>query len=107
MKKLQLGGLVLLLLCMTGLTFAQISTPQVDAREREQRARIRQGVRSGELTAGEAARLKRQQAKIRKDEKRAKADGKVTRAERNKLTREQNRASRTIHRKKHNARDRH
>ena len=106
MKISQLGSLALLLLFGTGLTVAQTATPQIDAREQKQSARIRLGVRWGELTAAEAARLKGQQEKIKRDEAVAKSDGKVTPAERKKLAREQQRANRTIYRKKHNARDR-
>lgn len=106
MKLRQVVSAVLVLLFAAGLTLAQTTTPRVDAREQKQGARIRQGVRSGELTAAEAARLKGQQAKIKRDEAVAKSDGKVTPAERKKLAREQQRANRTIYRKKHNARDR-
>ncbi len=87
-----------------GKMYAQDKTPVVDQREKNQQERIDQGIKSGELTKGEAARLEAQQGKIKVDEAKAKADGVVTAKERAKLKREQNRASRTIYRKKHNAR---
>ena len=87
----------------TPQTPAQDNTPRIDKREKRQQKRINQGVKSGALTKGEAARLEKQQAKIKNDEAAAKADGKVTPQERRKLTREQNAASRKIYRKKHNA----
>jgi redox-sensitive bicupin YhaK (pirin superfamily) len=82
---------------------AQDKTPVVKQREINQQKRIEQGVKSGELTRGETARLERQQAKIKTDKLMAKADGKVTPKERAKLQREQNRASRAIYKAKHNA----
>ena len=86
--------------------YAQDKTPVVDQREQNQEKRIDQGIKSGELTKGEAARLGAQQEKIKVDEAKAKADGKVTAKERAKLKREQNRASRNVYRKKHNKRGR-
>lgn len=68
--------------------------------------KIKQGVKSGELTKKETARLARQQKDIRQDVKSAKADGVVTRAERKNIKREKRKADRTIYRKKHNNRDR-
>lgn len=76
--------------------------PRIQQREQKQEQRIDQGVKSGQLTPGEAGRLERQQAKIKQDEARMKSDGKLTKKERAKLTREQNRASKNIYRKKHN-----
>ena len=83
-------------------TFAQ-NTPRVDRRERHQQRRIRQGVRSGELTHREARRLERQQAVTHAEEGAAKADGKVTKRERRHLNRRENRTSRHIYRQKHDA----
>jgi hypothetical protein len=82
-------------------------TPVVTQRQINQQARIRQGVRSGQLTRGETRLLQREQAKIRHHKRLARADGVVTRWERKKLNREQNRASRHIYRAKHNGRARY
>ena len=84
--------------------FAQTATPVIGQTQRNQEARIDQGVRSGALTQQESRNLQRQQNEIRADKRAAKADGVVTRAERMKLRREQRRASRAIYRKKHNGR---
>ncbi|MBI1804288.1 MAG: hypothetical protein HY033_03250 [Ignavibacteriae bacterium] len=94
------------MLTFAGSVFAQTQTPQVDAREKNQQERIKEGVKSGELTGGETRRLEAEQGKIKADEMNAKADGKVTPAERRHIKREQNRASRHIYKKKHNARER-
>ena len=80
---------------------AETSTPRVDQREAHQEARIQQGVQSGELTAQEAARLEKGQAKVQALEDKAKADGKVTAKERRKLARAQNKQSRKIYKEKH------
>jgi len=79
-------------------------TPRITKRQINQQARIRQGVKSGEITKGETRRLEKEQAKIQHDKKIAKADGKVTPQERQKIRREQNKASRDIYRLKHNER---
>ena len=81
-----------------------VKTPRVTHRQINQQARIKQGVKSGELTKGETRRLEREQAKIQYDKKEAKSDGKVTPQERKHLQREQNKASRDIYRLKHNER---
>lgn len=97
---------ILLVVLSAGAVFSQTKTPRVDRREARQKARIEQGVKSGELTKQEAAQLDVQQQKIRRDEMKAKADGTISPAERMKLKREQNRANKKIYRKKHNEPDR-
>ena len=79
-------------------------TPVIHQRQRDQQARIGQGVKSGQLTGGETRQLERQQARIQATKKADKADGNMTPQERAQLTRMQNRASRDIYRDKHNAR---
>lgn len=86
--------------------FAGTVTPRIDRREARQHARIHQGVKSGELTRGEATRLRAGQRHVRRMERRAKSDGTVTPGERARITRAQNHQSREIHRLKHNARTR-
>ncbi|HZP00571.1 MAG TPA: hypothetical protein VFD30_09785 [Terriglobia bacterium] len=81
-------------------------TPVVRNRQIRQQQRIKQGVRSGELTPAETRRLEREQGRIQADKLNAKADGTVTPQERARLQREQNRASRDIYRLKHNQRTR-
>jgi hypothetical protein len=81
---------------------AQTQTPRVDQRQANQEARIQQGVQSGELTAREAAKLEKGQAKVQVLEDKAKADGKVTARERARLSRAQDKQSKKIARKKHN-----
>jgi len=92
--------LLISILFVGSASYAQEATPKVDAREKEQRARIKQGRADGELTKNESSKLNAQQRHIHRTERRAKADGTVTRRERKKLNREQNRASRNIRRQK-------
>ena len=80
---------------------AQTSTPRVDQRQVNQEVRIQQGVKSGELTPKEAAKLEKGQAKVRAMEDKAKADGKVTPKERAKLAKAQNKQSKKIYRETH------
>ncbi len=79
---------------------------EVGQRERNQQERIAQGVKSGQLTAGETAHLEGREAHINKEVKndRAANGGKLTPAERRQVNGQENRTSRAIYRKKHNAR---
>lgn len=81
--------------------FAQTATPGIDQRQAGQEARIQQGLKSGELTQKEAARLERGQDRIQRMEDKARADGKVTAKERERIQHQQNVESRHIAREKH------
>lgn len=96
-----IAGAVIALIGFTALPWADAGP--IKNREERQQARIDQGVKSGELTAEETAKLEKEQAKIEADRQKALSDGKLSRKEKAKLTREQNRASRHIYREKHNA----
>jgi hypothetical protein len=79
---------------------------EVGQRQRNQQERIAQGVKSGQLTAGETAHLEGREAAINKEvhNDRAANGGTLTAAERRQVNRQQNRTSGAIYRKKHNAR---
>jgi hypothetical protein len=79
---------------------------EVDRREANQQGRIAQGVRSGELTPRETARLERQEARIHREIRRERAanGGALTPAERARVNRQQDRLSRRIYRAKHDGR---
>lgn len=102
MKSLKLVTIAVSLL-VAGSVLAQKNTPVADQRQQNQKERIREGVKSGELTKQEAVKLRTEQRVIKVEERMAKADGKVTPAERAKLHRDQNRASADIYRQKHDA----
>ena len=76
----------------------------VNAREREQQARVRQGLRSGALTGREYVRLEAQEAHIRAEEFRYRHnDGVLGPRERADLQRDLRVESRRIARQKHDA----
>lgn len=84
------------------LLISQLSLANsIDDRQKNQRARIGNGVQSGELTALETGRLVKQQAHIRATEARYKADGDFTLRERASIHRKQNQASARIFQQKH------
>ncbi|MBL8271153.1 hypothetical protein [Steroidobacter sp.] len=96
------------LLSVAGLSQAEagVRDPGVNARQHNQQQRVRQGVRSGELTRRETGALAREQKNIRQLERTYKSDGELTRAERVDLQKEQNQASRHIYNQKHDAQTR-
>jgi hypothetical protein len=79
---------------------------EVGKRAENQQDRIAQGIKSGQLTAGEAAHLENNEAKINQEVRtdRAANGGKLTAKEKAQVNRQQNRQSRQIYRDKHNAR---
>ncbi|HEX6624485.1 MAG TPA: hypothetical protein VF064_12295 [Pyrinomonadaceae bacterium] len=79
----------------------------INGHQHHQQARIRQGVRSGELTRRETARLQAEQARIRVQEAFARrSGGEFTLRERRRIAHEQQQASRHIYRQKHDGQDR-
>ncbi len=89
---------------------AQTPTPgkhdyNINQRKENQQDRIAQGVKSGQLTAGETSRLERQEAGINREERgmRAQDNGHLTKADRSVIHQQQNQESRRIYRDKHNA----
>jgi hypothetical protein len=79
----------------------------VNRREYSQRNRIREGIRSGELTRREAGRLTHQQRRIESYERRSRLDdGRLDRYERRRLDRMLDRSGRDIYRQKHDRQDR-
>jgi hypothetical protein len=79
----------------------------INRREYSQRSRIRDGIRSGELTRGEASRLINQQRRIESFERRSRLDdGRLDWRERQRLDRMLDRSSRDIYREKNDRQDR-
>ena len=98
-----LAGLIVLSFGTVAVA-ASADTPNIDKRQINQEKRIQDGVKSGQLTPEEAAKLEKQQQRIQKTEDAAKADGKVTAQERKRLHKMQDNADNAIYRKKHNKR---
>jgi len=85
---------------------AHYGNNEIGQRRENQQDRIAQGVKSGQLTAGETAKLENQQKGINQQVRadRAANGGKLTPGEKAQVNHEQNRASKNIYNKKHNAR---
>jgi hypothetical protein len=79
----------------------------INARQQRQTQRIRQGIKSGEVTKGEADRLRGDEAAVRAEERvyRRSGDG-LSQAERKDLEKDLNKNSRDIYRARHNDRSR-
>lgn len=98
-------GIVVCLMELTSDATAQ-RRGSIDDRQRNQRTRISNGIRSGELTARETARLAREQVHIRVMEHRFRRSGDgLSDRERLRLQRELNQSSRHIYRQKHDRQD--
>ncbi len=84
---------------------AHYANNKVGQRRENQQDRIAQGVKSGQLTAGETAKLENQQKDINKQvaADRKANGGTLTASEKKQINKEQNGASKNIHNKKHNA----
>jgi hypothetical protein len=100
MKTSFAAALLATLVCSSAVLAAE-----VDNREANQQARIAQGVKSGQLTPGETARLDNREAHINNEIARDRAanGGHLTAAEHAKVNRQQDRTSGAIYRDKHNA----
>jgi hypothetical protein len=77
----------------------------INDRKRMQQERIGQGIKSGSLTPGEAAKLEGKEARLNREERtmRVNDGGKLTPAERQRINRQQNRISGKIYHEKHDA----
>ena len=71
-------------------------------RDINQETRVEQGLKSGQLSTGEAARLERGEARIDRMESKAVKDGNLSPGEAARIQRAQNQESRAINRSKHN-----
>src|SRR6266481_6034262 len=89
----------------TTATPAAKPKPTVAQRKENQQDRIAQGMKSGQLTAGETANLENQQKGINQQvaADRKANGGTLTASEKKQVNKEQNVASKNIYHKKHNA----
>ncbi|HEY9432133.1 MAG TPA: hypothetical protein VI260_11790 [Blastocatellia bacterium] len=100
-----MAALIAVIIPAAGL--AQGRRNGVNERQRNQQQRIRQGVRSGELTGVEAARIQRRESQIRLNEARARrSGGEFTPEERARIQGQLDRSSQKIYQQKHDAQDR-
>jgi hypothetical protein len=89
---------------LLGSASAVLADNEVNQRERNQQERIGKGVENGSLTAGETARLEKQEKGINKEvrQDRKANGGTLTAKEHRQVNRQQNRESTRIYRDKHN-----
>ncbi|MBK6630460.1 MAG: hypothetical protein IPG33_05120 [Betaproteobacteria bacterium] len=80
--------------------------PGVNARQHNQRDRMRDGIRDGSLTRQETQDLRGEQKAIRAEERQYKSDGVLTRNERQDLRQDQRVASQHIYQERHDAEQR-
>jgi hypothetical protein len=88
------------------LTLVNGNAQTINERRENQQDRIAQGVKSGQLTAGETANLEGKEAGLNHEihNDRSMNNGHLTPGEKAQVNRQQNRLSRQIYRDKHNAR---
>lgn len=86
--------------------YADNNRLNINEKQKNQKQRIVQGVKSGELTFRETARLTKQQVNIQRKKKQFKSDGTFSKRERLNIRKRQYKASKNIYRKKHNDRKR-
>ena len=98
-----IGAFALMFMLSADSAAQRISKPGgINGRQQHQRQRIKQGVRSGELTARETGRLAVEQVHINRMEDRFRSSGDgLNNRERVRLQRELNQSSRHIYRQKH------
>jgi hypothetical protein len=103
---MKIGKLILSAAALIALSAPLTFGANIHQRKVGQQKRIAHGVKSGQLTRGETAKLEHQQRGINREERHMrKADnGHLTAADRRALNRRQNRASKNIYAKKHNGR---
>ncbi|HXF77277.1 MAG TPA: hypothetical protein VN598_00325 [Usitatibacter sp.] len=101
MKK-SLTAISIIAASFVGIAAAQTTGSEVQ-RNVNQQDRIEQGLKSGQLSTGEAAKLEKGEARVQKMEANANKDGTLTGAEKARIQKAQNAESRAIDRDKHNA----
>jgi hypothetical protein len=92
---------------LTAAAFAQVS--EVGQRAENQQDRIAQGVKSGQLTAGETANLEKKESAVNQEVRtdRTLNGGKLTAGEKNQVNQQQNKLSGQVYNDKHNAAAQH
>ncbi|KZC19256.1 MULTISPECIES: hypothetical protein [Rhodanobacter] len=105
MKRFYRRLLVASIIAGVGLCGAMAATAQTTAsttqRDVKQQQRIEQGLKSGQLSTAEAARLERGQAQVDRLQAHVLRDGSLSAAEQARLSAAQNHQSRAIHAERH------
>jgi len=89
----------------TGTTPPPVTGQTIEQRKDNQQKRIGEGLENGSMTAGEAAKVEKQEKRLNGEERDMREDngGKLTAAEKAKLTNQQNKLSKEIYTDKHNS----
>ena len=82
------------------------AAPRNQNRENMQQNRIKQGIKSGELTAREALKLKKGQKKVDRMQNKALEDGNLTPEEKMRIEKAQDLQSKRIYKQKHDKQER-
>jgi metal-dependent amidase/aminoacylase/carboxypeptidase family protein len=96
---------IMMVAATVAVTGAVAQTNTVDQRKENQQDRVAQGIKSGQLTAGETANLETKEAAINQEVRtdRTLNGGRLTNQEKQTVNRQQNRMSKQIYADKHNA----
>jgi gas vesicle protein len=88
---------------LTGTATMSFADEKIKDRKQNQQKRIAQGVKSGQLTAHETARVEHNESKINKEvrQDRKANGGNLTNEEKAKVNRQQNKVSKEIYNQKH------
>lgn len=100
MKSIKLTAILAIALFSFSTADAQV------VKNKKDRARVKQGVKNGELTKHEVKEIRRIEKEKKEDIRAAKADGVVTAAEKKEIRKDERQSDRAIYRKKNNRRDR-
>jgi hypothetical protein len=106
MKKIVFARFVAMAAAATLLAVSLPADQKIAARKENQQDRIAQGVKSGQLTAGETAHVEKQENAVNKEVRAERQfnGGKLTNSEKKQVNRQRNRMSHEIYRDKHNKR---
>lgn len=107
MKKIMNAVMALMFVGAMGLSLSAEArggarTPGANKRMHNQKKRIKEGVKSGQLTKDETKELAQDHKALRQEIKNDKSDGKVTKEERQQIQKDLNAESKKIYDLKHN-----
>jgi hypothetical protein len=102
---IEMKRIVLRSFAAAGLLITGLNALEIKARQENQQDRIAQGVKSGQLTAGETANLEHKEANLNHEihQDRKANGGNLTNKQKAQINRQQNKLSRNIYRDKHTA----
>jgi hypothetical protein len=100
MKRFLLLSVVALLLAGSTDAFAQ-GRYRVRYNDRQDRQRVRRGVRSGQITRDEAREIRERERQIRAERRSYRSDGTITREERREIRRDERGQDRFIRQQRH------